>query len=450
MNQDFRSFLKLVEETVPTEFKRISQEVSPAYEVTALVMEYEKIGQHPLLVFENVKGYEIPVATNVVSTRRRYAMAMGVQERQLAQVACRRSKTRLAPKLLPEAPFQENVYLGDQVDLNRFPILTHFPIDGGPYITAGLVVAKDPYSGASTLGYHRMQLKGKDRLGISLHSRKRMWEYQGRAEAMGKNLEAAVIIGNHPVLSLGSMALLPYHESKFELLGGLFGEPLEVVQARTIDLAVPAGSEIVIEGEILSGVREPEGPFGEFTGYACFRSTEHVFHVKAILHRDRPIFQSICAGLCGDHTTAPAVQREADLLEAVQRTVPNVRDVHVPKSGCGIFHAYISIRKTAEGQPLQAIFAALGIDMGVKLVVVVDDDIDVCNESEVLWAISTRLQASRGVHITPGAMGVILDPSSTEDGRSDKMGIDATKPLAKFATNLTLPDEVTQNARKLM
>ncbi|MBI4317976.1 MAG: UbiD family decarboxylase [Chloroflexi bacterium] len=450
MAQDFRSFIKLIEETDPSVIKRFKEEVKPEYEITALMMEYEKMHYYPLLVFENVKGYDIPVMTNVIGTRKRIAASLGIGASELVDVYSHRSKTRPEPKLLSEAPLQENVYIGDQVDLKRLPILTHFPIDGGPYITAGLVVTKDPYSGASTLGYHRMQLKGKNRLGISLHSRKRIWEYQRRAEEMGKHLEAAVIIGNHPVLSLGSMALMPYHEGKFELLGGLFQEPLEVVQCRTIDLTVPAGSEIVIEGEILSGVREPEGPFGEFTGYACFRSTEHVFRVKAITHRNNPIYQSVCPGYCAEHNTVLAVHREGDLLEALRRSLPNVKAVHVPHSGCGIFHAYISIKKTAEGQAKQAIFTAFGIDHCLKLVAVVDEDVDVFNEPEVLWAMSTRLQAAGGVNITPGGMGVILDPSSTEDARSDKLGIDATKPIAKFAPTLTFPEEIKQSIKRLL
>ena len=169
------------------------------------------------------------------------------------------------------------------------------------------------------------------------------------------------------------MALLPYDASKFELLGGLFEEPMETARCSSIDLMVPAWSEIVLEGKILSGVREPEGPFSEFTGYASSRSTEHVFHVEAVSYRDEPMYQSICSGFAGDHNTIMGFTRETDVIEAVRRTVPNLQAVHVPNSGCGIFHCYISIKKTAEGQPQQAIYAALGIDHGCKLVVVVDD-----------------------------------------------------------------------------
>ncbi len=448
--QDFRSYIKFIEENDPADIKRFEQEISPRYEITALMMEYEKIRYNPMLIFDNVEGHDIPVITNVIGTRKRIAAALGVGERDLLQEYGRKCKARFKPKLLREAPFQENVYTGDQVNLYRFPILTHFTIDGGPYITGGIVVAKDPVSGINTLSYHRMQLKGKDKLGISLHSRKRLWQYQRQAEEMGKNLEVAIIIGNHPAVSLGSMAVLPYHEDKFELLGGLFGEPLELVQCRTVDLTVPAGSEIVIEGEILSGVREPEGPFGEFTGYASYRSTENVLRVKAILHRNNPIYQSICPGYSAEHNTVLAVHREGDLLEALRLALPSVKAVHIPHSGCGIFHAYISIKKTAEGEGQQAIFMAFGIDHGIKLAVVVDEDVNVFNESEVLWAIATRLQASKGVTIAPRALGILLDPSTGDDGATDKMGIDATKPMTKFAPTLAFPDEIKERIKRFL
>ncbi|TAK33705.1 MAG: UbiD family decarboxylase [Chloroflexota bacterium] len=450
MRQDFRSYLDQHESAMPSDVKHFTQEVDPKYEITALMMQYEKMHYYPLLVFENIKGSTMPLVTNVIGSRQRIAAALGVGERQLVQEWRRRRAMRFEPKILNDAPFQENISVGDEIDLTRFPILTHFPIDGGPYITAGLVVAKDPVSGASAISYHRMQLKGKDKLGISLHSRRRIWEYQRRAEEMGKNLEVAVVIGNHPVLSLGSLALLPLNEGKFELLGGLFGGPLEIVRCRTVDLEVPAGAEIVIEGEILSGVREPEGPFGEFTGYASYRSTEHVFRAKAVLHRNNPIYQSICPGYCAEHNTVLAVHREGDLLEALQRALLDVRAVHVPHSGCGIFHAYISLHKTAEGQAQQAMFIAFGIDHGTKLAVVVDEDVDVFNESEVLWAMATRLQASKGVLIAPKALGILLDPSTGADGATDKMGIDATKPLASFASTLTFPEEVTESIKRLL
>jgi UbiD family decarboxylase len=207
---------------------------------------------------------------------------------------------------------------------------------------------------------------------------------------------------------------------------------------------------MVIEGEILPHIREDEGPFGEFTGYTAFRSTRHVLQVRAITYRNNALYQSATGGYTPEHITGLSIQREGDVYNALRASVPTIKAVHIPLSGCGIFHAYISLRKTADGQPLQAIMHAMGMDHGLKLVVVVDEDVDVYNETDVLWAMSTRLQAGNGVHVLNRGMGVILDPSATEGGVSDKLGIDATKPLTGFGERLSLPDESLAAARDLI
>ncbi|MBI3091524.1 MAG: UbiD family decarboxylase [Candidatus Tectomicrobia bacterium] len=438
MGQALRDFIAKMESERPDEVLHIHDEIDPKYEVSGLMLEAERHGHYPLFLFDHIKGFDIPVVTGVISHRKRFADALGVPLAQATQTFMQRSVNRFAPTEIDKAPFHANVQIGSQVDLTKLPILTHFPVDPAPYITAAMVVTRDPKSGTDTLGYHRCMLKGKNRLGISLHSRRRVWEYQLRAEELKQDLPAAICIGLHPIHSLASMALLPYDESKFELIGGLFGEPMEVARCATIDLLVPAWTEIVLEGRILSSVREPEGPFSEFTGYASSRSTQNVFLVEAVSYRDEPLYQSICSGFAGDHNTVMGFTREVDVIEAVRRTVPNVKAVHVPISGCGIFHCYISIKKTAEGQPQQAIYAAFGIDHGCKLVIVVDDDVDVFNEKDVLWSLSTRMQGDRSIMVMPRSMGVILDPSTTEQGVTTKVGIDSTRPLGPYAQRLEL------------
>ena len=178
---------------------------------------------------------------------------------------------------------------GADLDLGRLPIPTYFPGDAGRYLTAGMLVARDPETGVETEGYHRFQVKGRDRMGVSLHSRRRMFEYQRRAEARGQALPCAVALGLHPLVSMGSLAYPPAEVGKFEVVGGLFGEPLEVARCTAIDLTVPAAAEIVIEGEILPGVREPEGPFGEFTGYFSRRSHRARLPGEGDLDADEPL-----------------------------------------------------------------------------------------------------------------------------------------------------------------
>ena len=452
MEQDLRSFIERVKQQNPLEVVHIQEEIDPKYEISTLIMELEKARRYPLTIFENIKGHDIFVVTNVLAPRERLALAMDVNPNDLAAEFSERINQRIEPVEVADAPFRENVFVGDEIDLYKLPILTHFPIDAGPYITAGLVVSKDPVTGADTAGYHRMQLKGKDKLGISLHSRQRLWEYFRRSEDMGKSLEATIVLGIHPNISMGSMALIPYDQGKFAAMGGLFGAPLEVARCKTVDLTVPAYAEVIIEGEIVAEEREAEGPFAEFTNYACYRSTENVFKVKAIQYRTKPLFQDITPAMSSEHITIVAVQREGDVLNALKRTLPNIKSVHAPISACGLFHCYISMKKIAEGQAQQAIFTAFSVDHNLKMVVVVDEDVDVFDERQVLWAMATRLQADRGVTIVPQHMGMgcTLDPSSDELSRTAKMGIDATKPLSGFAPTVEMSPEVQQKILRFM
>ncbi|AET69464.1 UbiD family decarboxylase [Desulfosporosinus orientis DSM 765] len=452
MEQDLRGFIERVKQQNPLEVVHVREEIDSKYEISTLIMELEKARCYPLTIFDNVKGHDISVVTNVLAPRERLALGMGVHPHNLASEFSKRINQRIEPVEIQEAPFRDNVFLGSEVDLYKLPILTHFPIDAGPYITAGLVIAKDPLTGADTAGYHRMQLKGRDKLGISLHSRQRLWEYFRRSEELGKSLEAAIVLGIHPNISMGSMALVPYDLGKFAAMGGLFGAPLEIARCNTIDLCVPAYAEVVIEGEIVAGEREAEGPFAEFTNYACYRSTENIFKVKGIQYRTKPLFQDITPGMSSEHITIVAVQREGDVLNALNRTLPNIRSVHAPVSACGLFHCYISMKKIAEGQAQQAIFTAFSVDHNLKMVVVVDEDVDVFDERQVLWAMATRLQADKGVTIVPQHMGMgcTLDPSTDELSRTAKMGIDATKPLEGFAPTVEMSSEVQQSIQRFM
>jgi UbiD family decarboxylase len=250
---------------------------------------------------------------------------------------------------------------------------------------------------------------------------------------------------------MGSLSYPPAEIGKFEMVGALFGEPLEVAPCTAIDLHVPAAAEIVVEGEILPGVREPEGPFGEFTGYFSRRSTEHVFVARALAMRERPWFQSIGSGRAGDHITTLGLIREAEILNALARAIPNVTAVHVPLSGTSSFTAYVAIRQSRPGEAKHVIPIALGVDHYLKLVVVVDDDVDVFDESDVLWAVATRMQADRDLVVIGGSLGALLDPSADERGVTAKLGIDATRPFGEpFAEKLTMPPERMAWARALV
>jgi UbiD family decarboxylase len=449
--QDVRSFVEAYGQAFPGEVVRVAEPVSTDFDVMALVLEYERRRRFPVLLFEQVRGHDIPIVCNVVASRRALAFAVGVDESRLALEYARRIKETVKPVVVADPPFRTRVLTGPALDLARLPIPTYFPGDAGRYLTAGMLVARDPETGVETEGYHRFQLKGRDRLGVSLHSRRRMFEYQRRAEAKGQALPCAIVLGLHPLVSMGSLAYPPADVGKFEVVGGLFGEPLEVGPCATIDLHVPAAAEIVIEGEILAETREPEGPFGEFTGYFSRRSTQHVFVAKAVAMRERPWFQSIGSGRAGDHITTLGLVREAEIWNALNRVIPNVTGVHVPLSGTSSFTAYVALRQSRPGEAKHVIPIVLGVDHYLKLVVVVDDDIDVFDESDVLWAVATRMQADRDLVVIGGSLGAMLDPSADDRGVTAKLGIDATRPFGEpFADKLVMDPARMAWARALV
>jgi UbiD family decarboxylase len=446
--QDLRSYVDQFDKAYPGEFIRVSDRVSSSFDITAITLELERRRKFPLLLFEDVEGHPIPVLCNLYASRRNYALALATDVASMPTVYSQRLQQFHEPVVVEDPLFRHTVLLGDDVNLDRLPLLTHYPGDAGRYITSGLLVAKDPETGVHTMGYHRLQVKGPSKMGVSLHSRRRMYEYHRRAEERGENLPCSIALGLHPIVGMGALSYPPAGVSKFDVVGGLFQEPMEIAAGETNDVMVPAWAEIVIEGEILGKEREQEGPFGEFTGYFSHRGTNNLFLVKSILMRERPWYHSIVPGRAHDDILSTAVLREAELLKAMRRIIPNVKAVHVPMSGCAAFTAFVSIRQTRAGEAKQAIPIVFGVDHYVKLVVIVDEDVDVFDESDVLWAMTTRMQADRDVHILSGAMGAILDPSATPEGLTAKIGIDATKPFGQeFATRLEMSAERNSWAR---
>jgi UbiD family decarboxylase len=447
---DLRSFIAELEAKTPEQLWRVADEVDPDYEIAALIAELERRGERPVLWFERVRGARFPLVTNVFADRRRYAAALGVPPEALAEEWVARAERRVAPVLRETGPVRDVVLTGSEVNLGQLPVLRHFAEDAGAYITNGIVVAKDPDTGVRNASFHRMQIKGRDRVGTSLHSRRHLWDYQRRAEARDESLPVAVVIGAHPLFHFGSgLWKGPIDVDEYEVAGGFLGEPLEIVPGLTVPVETPAHAEFVLEGRILPGAREPEGPFAEFTGYASERSTQHVLEITAILHRRDAIYQDIAGGISAEHTSLLAVPAEARLVRVLRAQHPGVKAVAYPQSGTCRLHAYVSLEVAAEGQPINVALAALGEDSSLKLVVVVDDDVDVHDEREVLWAVATRMQADRDLLVIPNAMGAILDPSS-RNGATAKLVIDATRPRTAFPRRHTLPPDALRRAAALI
>src|SRR5690349_1459472 len=451
--QSLRAFLAMVERNFPDELLRIRVPVRRELDVTSLVFELEHAGRSPVVIYENVEGSTMPIVTNIAGNRRLLAACLGVDASELPTAFRERCQRYIPCETVSVAPWQDVVIEGDEVDLTKLPIPLHFDIDAAPYITAGQLTARDPDSGVDTTGFHRLMLKGKNRLGVSLHSRRRMHEFHRRAAERGQNLPAAITLGIHPLHYMGSMVYAyPPNVRKFEIIGGLFGEPYRLAKTGIDGLEVPAGAEIVIEGEILAGVHEPEGPFSEFTGYASYRSTENVFVAQRIRMRRDAMYHSVVSGMSQDHILVSCITREGEILNTLRRNLPNVQAVHVPHRTCGAFLAIVRMKKTAQGEPQQAILAALGTEFYTKYVIVVDEDVDIYDMNDVMWAVATRVQAEKDISMVPGCKAAILDPTSDpETFTVTKMGIDATKPVGRdFAQRLLISDEQRLRVRAIL
>lgn len=448
-NADFtlRRFIDEVAADDPVAVWRIEDRIALDHDATAIVMELERAGCSPLVWFDDVGGSPFPVIANLFGTRRRYALGLGVPPERLIADWGALGERRLPPVMRERGPVHDVVSTGADVDLGTLPIMVHFACDAGRYITSGIVIAKDPDTGVRNASFHRMQVTGRNRLGTSLHSRRHLWNYMLRAEERGENVPIAIVIGGHPTLAFGGLWKGPITTDEYEVIGGMMGTPLEIAPGITAPVEVPIHAEIVLEGQILAGVHEPEGPFAEFTGYASKRSTENVIEVTAILHRKHALYHDIIPGMSDEHTSLLAVPQEARLLRMLHTHYPNVTDVSYPKSGTCRLHAIIAMRHPAPGQARLAAAAAIGDDLSLKLVVVVDDDVDVHDDAEVAWALATRMQADQDVDILRNAMGAILDPSN-RDGLTAKMVIDATRPASDFPARHTLEPEAEARARR--
>lgn len=351
-------------------------------------------------------------------------------------------------EFLAEGPVQEIVLTGEAVDVTALPVFRHFEGDAGRYITSGVVIARDPESGRCNLSFHRMQLKGRDRVGVSLHSRGDLWRYFQAAAAQGRDLEIAVVIGAHPAYYITGASKIPPTQDDYSWAAAYMDEPAQVVRGRTVDIPVPAFAEYVLEGRILAGVNEDEGPFGEYTGYSTSRSTRNVFQVTAITHRRGPIYQDLVPGFAWEHLLLSQFTKEIILLHKLQREIPGVKALNMPKCGCH-FHAYLAMDQQLKGQARQAAMLLFGLDLYLKLIIVVDGDVDVFNEEEVLWAAATHVQADRDVFIVPRVVCNRLDPSSV-DGMSDKLCIDATSDPGERESRVTLPEAARARAAELL
>ncbi len=426
---DLRSFLDLLRQR--GELVDIEGEVDPRYEIAAYIRKTSDI-QGPALFFPKVRGHSMPVVGGVFATRERALLALEADNQSALPRFLHALQHPLPTEPVSEGPCQEVVYLGDQVDLGRLPIPTQGRLDPGPYILAGIQISQDPETGSRNASIYRMQVKGRDRLALSAHAFQDISVQFSRAEARNEPLDIAVAIGVDPVISLATQAKVPYGYDELTLAGGLRGEPITVVPCKTVDLMVPAAAEIIIEGRVLPGIREEEGPFGEFGGY--YGPVEHdpIVQVTAITHRHDAFFQTVLTGIpITENHVMKELPYEAALFADLKRVYPNVRNVHYSPAGGAQHLAIIALDQKYRGEARNVILAALGHHSRPKYVIVVDNDVDIYDLNKVVWAMVFRSQPDQDVIIVPRMAGGPRDPSTPELDMTAVMGFDATEPIGE-------------------
>src|ERR1051325_7573988 len=449
MPKDLREFLKEVETEEPEQVLRVTREVDPHFEVTAILAKLEKERKFPIVIFEKVKGSALPVITNVHADARRLFRAIGLKNATLPEFIreySAREDSPVPPVVVKEAPVQEIVLTGKDIDVTHLPILTYHEKDAGRYITAGFGIMRDPDSGVRNAGIYRLMIHNRDSFGVQLsetahgHYIWQMYERRNQPTPM------AVAIGHHPAFYLGCLSFTSLDTDEFSVAGGVMGEAVVMVPCRTIDLEVPALTEIVLECEILPKLRKSEAPFGEYPGTYGPERQNPIVQVKAITMRRNALYQSSFVGHA-DNLLLSGIVRSTTIMKTVKLASPKVRAVHVPTSGRCRFICYISIEKIIEGEPKNAAMAAFAADPFLKYVVVVDQDVNILNDEEVLHAIATRVRADTDTFMVTYAKGSPLDPASYDPAGGShlvtKMGIDATRK-ANYPDEIRVPgsDEI--------
>ena len=393
------------------------------------------------LVFERVKGTK--VVTNIFASRARIARLLGTVPEKIHQVYQEKSRQAVDPKVVSRGPVLDTVE--EKVDLTKLPLLKHFETDRAPYITNGLVVCEEP----GNLSYHRAMLHSKTELATSLHSRGHLWRALELAREKKRPLPIAMVIGAHPLFMMAASARVAFGADERRIAGGLMGEALQVIKTPKHGISVPAAAEIVLEGTLDLEAKVEEGPFGEFTGYSSNRTTNTLFRVDTVMRRKDAILVDVVGGNSPEHLNLSRVPRESEMAEKLMERFPSVTRLHYPNSGVH-FHAYVALRARREGEARQVMLALLGWDPYVKTVIAVDEDIDVTDDSQVMWALATHFQPHRDVLIVDGLPGSALDPSATGSGTTSRMGLDATRGPGFEGVRARISDQALARAKELL
>ena len=427
-----REFLKNLDEQ--GEVLHIKREIPIKYEVGKILMRLYHDPKQPTVMFHNPGGKKMPLVANVFSTREKAALAIGTTVEKMNEKVLTSLKNPIKPEIITDAPCQEVTIDQGQADLDLFPIPTYSPSDGGPYITPGIIVSKDPETGVYDMGHYRFQVIGKNKFSFLAQPFHRFGANVNKAKKMGVASEAALVIGYDPALGYAGQAKVGEADD-FSVAGGFYGEPVKLVKCKTIDMLVPSTAEVVFELTVDYNDTFNEGPLGEYTGYYTPPSEKPTATINAITHRKDPIFQALLTGKPAPVTENHILKEvpfEASLYGQLKGQFPTLKTIAIPPFGGVQACVVASFSPRFAGEAKQLTMAILSSFVAPKWAIVVDQDINIFDMNDVMWALSFRVRPERDVFTVEDTLPVPLNPSSREDGRQHTktaVGIDATVPV---------------------
>ncbi len=421
---ELRSFLEKLRQN--GQLLEIDKRVKLDFEFAAIEDAMEKESR-PAGLFTNTDHPSgIPVIGGVLGTMKRIALALDCREPEINQKVDAALGNLIEPELVENPPFLENRITGDDINLReQLPIPYHNPGDAGPYITGGIIVSKDPETGRQNFSFNRLQVKGPRKLGLMMNEWRHIFQFFRKYEAKGENMPIAIAIGVDPAVEMSTGFRIDEDEAM--LAGALNGAPLKVA-AGSVGINVPADTEILVEGYVKVKEWEDEGPLAEFTGHYGEHRDMPVIEVTSISYRNDPIYQTIVPASNEHVNVGNVLSREPMLKRMVTHVSPNVTDVHLTPYTGG-FMAVIALNKTNSGEPKNVALAALMTHVNIKIAVIVDPDVNIYMPSDILWAMSTRVDAKKDIITIPYAQGMENDPTTDEEGMQTKFAIDATIDL---------------------
>ena len=463
--KDLREFITFLEKK--GDLRRITQQVSRDLEITEITDRVVK-SDGPALLFENVDGYEIPLAINLFGTHQRMAWALGVEDideisnrvKDLLEMAKAGTPdgitgklkalgeivgiAKTKPKLVSKAPCQEVVITGADVDLESLPTLKCWPEDAGRFIPLPLVISHDPETGSRNVGTYRMQVYDRKTTGMHWQSHRNAARHFREGEAREDHrLDVAVALGGDPVTIWAGSMPLPPGIDEIMVAGILRQQAVEMVKCKTSDLEVPAHAEIVLEGYVVPGENRSEGPFGDHTGYYSLEDSYPVFHIEAITHRREPIYPTTIVGRPPTEDYFMGHASERVMLPALQMTVPEIVDYNMPAEGIFTNYVLVSVKKEYPGHVQKVMYALWGLGQMslVKAIVVFDEHVDVHDLSEIAWRLGANVDPRRDIIFVDGPIDD-LDHASSNPRYGSKIGIDATAKTEIEGRSREWPPEI--------